>query len=122
MKTDHHRHGRHTHSGGGLFFLVLTLGLLISRFKVSFGIGLSFRIPGTSRNFTLAWSLGAKGKAAAALPPYTVGKVGGNQDFINSSHTVTIGPAEGIALAIVGEQEGAPPFDFHYAAVPAADL
>jgi len=103
-------------SGGGLFFLVLTLGMILTRFK-TIGLGFTFQLPFTSFNFTAAWTLGAKGKAADALPAYVRGKLGGNEDFINSSRTMTIGPAEGIALTVIGNQPGAPARDFYFALV-----
>ena len=95
------------------FFLVLTVGILLSLFNAGVSIGVSVRIPFTSSNLTVAGSVGAKAKAIAALPPYTEGKVGGNQNFFNNSTTMTIGPAEGTALVIFGRQAGAPALDLH---------
>jgi hypothetical protein len=99
--------------GCGGFLLVLTIGIALSLFGADLGIGLSVRIPLTNVNATVAASIGAKGKAAKALPDYTFGRLGNNQDFINGSQTMTIGPAEGATLAIVGKQEGAPAIDLH---------
>ncbi len=81
---------------GGGFFLVLTV-----------------RVPFTSANFTIAASIGQKDKAVAALPSYTEGRLGGNQNVFNNSTTMTIGPAEGAAEVILGRQDGAPVFDLH---------
>ncbi len=39
-----------------------------------------------------------------------------NQDFINHSQTVTIGPAEGATLFVLGKQDDAPTVDLHLAA------
>ncbi len=95
------------------FFLVLTVGILLSLFNTGVGIGVSVRIPFTSSNLTVAGSVGAKSKAIQALPSYTDGKLGGNQNFFNNSTTMTIGPAEGTALVIIGQQTGAPAADLH---------
>ena len=99
--------------GGGLFFLVLTVGILFSLFNLVAGIGFSVRIPLTQSNFTVAGSLGAKSKAIGALPDYVQGRVAGNQNFFNNSTTMTIGPAEGAGVVIIGKQDGAPPIDLH---------
>jgi hypothetical protein len=95
------------------FFLVLTVGIVLSLFNTDVGIGVSVRIPFTSSNVTIAGSVGSKTKAVGALPYYTEGRLGGNQNFFNNSSTMTIGPAEGTALVIVGKQDGAPPVDLH---------
>jgi hypothetical protein len=95
------------------FFLVLTVGILLSLFNTGIGIGVSARIPFTSSNLTVAGSVGAKSKAIEALPPYIEGKLGGNQNFFNNSTTMTIGPAEGTAIVILGKQAGAPAVDLH---------
>jgi len=95
------------------FFLVLTVGIVLSLFNTDVGIGLSVRIPFTSANLTVAGSVGAKTKTVGALPYYTKGRLGGNQNFFNNSSTMTIGPAEGAALVIIGKQDGAPPADLH---------
>jgi hypothetical protein len=99
--------------GCGGFFLVLTVGILLSLFGTGVGIGVSVRIPFTSSNLTIAGSIGSKDKAVSALPSYTEGRLGGNQNFFNNSTTMTIGPAEGAALVIIGKQDGAPPVDLH---------
>jgi hypothetical protein len=99
--------------GGGLFFFVLTVGIILSLVNVGIGIGVSVRIPFTQSNMTVAGVVGAKSKAVAAFPSYTDGRLGGNQNFFNNSSTMTIGPAEGAALVIVGRQDDAPPVDLH---------
>jgi len=99
--------------GGGLFFFVLTVGIILSLLNVGIGIGVSVRVPFTQSNLTLAGVVGAKGKAVAAFPTYTDGRLGGNQNFFNNSTTMTIGPAEGAALVIIGKQDDAPVIDLH---------
>jgi hypothetical protein len=99
--------------GGGLFFFVLTVGILLSLFNVGIGIGASVRIPFTESNLTVAGVVGAKSKAVAAMPSYTDGRLGGNQNLFNNSTTMTIGPAEGAALVIIGKQDDAPALDLH---------
>ncbi len=98
---------------GGGFFLVLTVGIVMALFNLAVGIGISVRVPFTSANFTIAASIGQKDKAVAALPSYTEGRLGGNQNVFNNSTTMTIGPAEGAAEVILGRQDGAPVFDLH---------
>ena len=102
--------------GGGCasVAVVLTVGLVLSLFNTAIGIGASVRIPFTSStNITLAGSVGKKEKAPAALPSYVHGKLGDNQNFINGTQTLTIWVAEGTALFVAGNQEGAPLFDIH---------
>jgi hypothetical protein len=99
--------------GCGGFLVVLTVGIALSLFNADLGVGVSARIPFTQSNITLAASIGAKEKAAGALPEYTYGRLGGNQNFINNSTTLTIGPAEGVAIFVVGRQGGAPVLDLH---------
>jgi hypothetical protein len=99
--------------GFGGFFLVLTIGIVLSLFNAGVGVGVSVRVPFTESNVTLAASIGAKNKAVAALPSYTEGRLGGNQNFFNNSTTMTIGPAEGAAMIIIGRQDGAPAADLH---------
>jgi len=95
------------------FFLVLTVGIALSIFNAGIGIGVSVRIPFTASNVTVAGSIGAKDKAVKALPDYTEGRLGGNQNFFNNSTTMTIWPAEGAVVVIVGKQDGAPALDLH---------
>jgi hypothetical protein len=99
--------------GFGGFFLVLTVGILLSLFGLVAGIGVSVRIPLTESNITVAGALGAKDKTVGALPDYTQGRLGKNQNFFNNSTTMTIGPAEGAAVVIIGKQDGAPAIDLH---------
>lgn len=102
--------------GGGCasVIVVLTLGLLLSLFNTAIGIGASVRVPFTSNvNVTLAGSVGKKDKAPVALPPYVHGKLGGNQNFVNGSQSLTIWVAEGDVIFVVGQQEGAPLIDLH---------
>jgi hypothetical protein len=100
-------------SGCGSFLFVLVLGGALSLFNAAFGIGLSVGIPFTQNNVTVAGSIGTKDKVVDGLPSYTQGRLAGNQNFINQSGTLTIGPAEGAGLLIVGKQEGAPAIDLH---------
>ena len=104
---------RYRNRGCASFFLVLTVGIVLSLFNSGIGIGVSARIPFTSSNLTVAGSLGAKAKVVGALPDYVEGRLGGNQNFFNNSTTMTIGPAEGAALVILGKQVGAPALDLH---------
>jgi hypothetical protein len=99
--------------GFGGFFVVLTAGMVLSLFNADIGIGASVRVPFTHSNVTLALTLGAKLKTTQALPSYTDGRLGGNQNFFNNSTTMTIGPAEGAALLVIGKQDGAPAVDLH---------
>jgi hypothetical protein len=99
--------------GGGGFLLVLTVGIVLSLFNAGVGVGVSVRIPFTQSNVTVAASLGAKDKTVTALPAYTEGRLGGNQNFFNNSTTMTIGPAEGAAVVILGKQDDAPAIDLH---------
>jgi len=92
---------------------VLTVGILLSLFRSDVGVGVSIRIPFTGSNVTVAGSLGAKDKAQEALPAYTEGRLGANQNVFNNSTTMTIGPAEGAALVVIGRQDGAPAIDLH---------
>jgi hypothetical protein len=101
--------------GGGCasIVVVLTVGLVLSLFSAAVGIGASVRIPFTSSNLTVAGSVGKKEKAVDALPGYVRGKLGGNQNLINQSNTLTIWVAEGTAIILLGQQEGAPAVDLH---------
>ena len=99
--------------GCASFIVVLTLGLVLSLFNAGVGIGVSVRIPLTDSNLTIAGSVGKKEKAADALPSYVRGTLGGNQNFINQSNTLTIWVAEGTAIVVLGRQEGAPLIDLH---------
>ena len=96
--------------------MVLTIGLLLSLFNGAIGIGASIRVPFTDSNLTVAGSVGQKQKAVDSLPGYVEGRLGGNQNFINQSTTLTIGPAEGTTLIVLGRQPGAPTVDLHLVA------
>lgn len=98
-------------SGCGTFIFVFLLGGLLSLFNTSFGIGLSVGVPFTQSNVTAAASIGTKAKAVDALPSYAKERLGGNQNFINQSATLTVGPAEGTAILVIGSQPGAPSVD-----------
>ena len=93
--------------------VVLTVGLLLSLFNAAIGIGVSARVPLTQVNLTIAGSVGKKDKAPDVLPPYVHGRLGGNQNFINGSNTLTIWVAEGDAIIVLGQQPGAPLVDLH---------
>ena len=92
---------------------MLIVGIILALFNVGVSAGISVRIPLTDSNITLAGSVGQKDKALKALPDYDEGRVGGNQNLFNNSTTMTIGPAEGIGILIIGRQDGAPAFDLH---------
>lgn len=110
------RGGRSGCGGWGCasFIVVITLGLLLSIFNTAIGIGASVRVPFTSStNVTLAGSVGKKEKAPEALPSYVHGKLGGNENFVNGSQTLTIWVAEGTVIFVIGAQDGAPLIDLH---------
>ncbi len=100
-------------SGCGGFLFVFVLGGALSLFNAAFGIGLSVGVPFTQNNVTVAGSIGAKEKVVAALPSYTLGRLAGNQNFINNSTTLTVGPAEGAGVLVIGRQDGAPAVDLY---------
>jgi hypothetical protein len=97
--------------GCASLLVVLTVGLILSLFNAAIGVGASVRIPFTASNLTIAGSVGIKQKAPDTLPGYTRGRLGGNQNFINHTTTLTIGPAEGAVLIVLGKQDGAPIID-----------
>jgi hypothetical protein len=101
-------------SGCGSFLFVLVLGGALSVFSAVFGVGVSVGIPFTQSNITAAGSIGTKDKVEGALPNYTRDRLAGNQNFINQSGTLTIGPAEGVGLFVIGKQEGAPAIDLYF--------
>lgn len=98
-------------AGCGSFVLVILFGGALSLFNAVFGLGASIGIPFTQSNITAAGSIGSKDKILDGLPTYTQGRLAGNQNFINNSSTLTVGPAEGTAVLIVGKQDGAPVID-----------
>jgi hypothetical protein len=108
--------GRGCGCGGGGFLLVITVGIVLSLFSASVGVGVSVGVPFTHSNLTIAGSIGAKDKTVGSLPGYTEGRLGGNQNFFNNSTTLTIGPAEGAVLIVIGRQDGAPAVDLHLTA------
>ena len=99
--------------GCASIIVVLTVGLLLSLFNTAVGIGVSVRVPFTEANVTVAGSVGKKDQAPDALPGYVHGRLGGNQNFINQSNSLTIWVAEGTAIVVVGRQPGAPWIDLH---------
>ncbi|MDQ2965622.1 MAG: hypothetical protein M3R57_07215, partial [Chloroflexota bacterium] len=88
--------------------LVIVLGGVLSIFPAAVGVGVSVGVPFMESNVTAAVAIGAKNRVVDSLPGYARGRLGGNQNFINNSTTLTVGPAEGAALFVVGRQEGAP--------------
>jgi len=104
-------HGPHIGFAG--FFVVITLGLLLMLINVGLSLGLSFRIPFTNANLTLAGCLGEKNKAVSSLPSYLQGRLGSNKDFMNHSSTTTIWKIEGCEMGIIGNQPGAPGLGIH---------
>jgi hypothetical protein len=110
------RRGGGCGAGCASVLVVLTVGILLSLFNAAIGIGVSIRVPFTDTNLTVAGSVGQKQKAVASLPGYALERLGGNQNFINQTTTLTIGPAEGTTLIILGRQPGAPVADLHLVA------
>ncbi|HEY6959036.1 MAG TPA: hypothetical protein VI814_09450 [Candidatus Limnocylindria bacterium] len=101
--------------GCGTLIFVFLLGGLLSLFNAAFGIGLSVGVPFMQSNVTVAGAIGTKAKTTDGLPTYTKDRLAGNQNFINQSGTVTVGPAEGAGVFIVGKQDGAPAVDLFIA-------
>ena len=102
-------------SGCGSFIFVFLLGGLLSLFSVAFGLGVSVGIPFTQSNATIAGAIGTKAKVVEGLPTYVKDRLAGNQNFINQSITLTVGPAEGAGVFIIGAQAGAPTVDLFIA-------
>jgi hypothetical protein len=118
MSEERHRsRWRGTGGPGGCgcagVIVVLTLGLILSLLNTDIGIGISVRVPFTESNVTVAGSVGKREHASDVLPAYVRGRLGGNQNFINQSNTLTIWVAEGTALFVIGHQPGAPVIDLH---------
>lgn len=90
------------------FFVVITIGLILMLINIGLTLGITFRIPTTESNLTLLGCLGEKNKTISSLPSYAREKLGGNQNFLNHSWTMTIGPIEGCKLFILGKQENSP--------------
>ena len=98
-------------SGCGSFIFVFLAGGLLSLFGAVIGLGLSIGVPGMQSNITVAAAIGTKTKIVEGLPNYARDRLAGNQNFINQSGTLTVGPAEGAFVFIVGSQPGAPAVD-----------
>jgi hypothetical protein len=94
--------------GCGSCGCVLTLGLILAIIGGSLGIALTVRIPGTDSNVTVTGSIGKKELTKSTLPRYAQRTFGENTNFINSSSSLTIGPAQGRQQFVVGKQPGAP--------------
>ncbi len=99
--------------GCGSVIFVFLLGGLLSLFGTVFGLGLSVGVPFMQSNLTIAGAIGTKAKIVEGLPTYTRERLAGNQNFLNQSGTVTVGPAEGAGLFVVGHQDGAPAVDLY---------
>jgi hypothetical protein len=100
-------------SGCGTFIFIFLVGGLLSLSGSVFGVGLSIGIPFTQSNVTVAGSIGTKAKITEGLPPYVRERLAGNQNFINQSSTLTVGPAEGAGMLVIGAQDGAPTVDLY---------
>ena len=100
-------------SGCGTFVFVFLVGGLLSLFGSVFGLGLSIGIPLTQSNVTAAGAIGAKTKITDGLPTYVRDRLAGNENFINQTGTVTVGPAEGAGILVIGAQDGAPAIDLY---------
>src|SRR5438094_531291 len=79
-------------SGCGTFIFVFLVGGLLSLFGAVFGLGLSVGVPLTQSNVTVAGSIGTKAKISEGLPSYARERLAGNQNLINQSGTLTVGP------------------------------
>src|SRR5215218_10259057 len=99
--------------GCSFTLVVLIVGIALALFGSNVGIGVSARVPFTESNLTLAGSVGSKDLAIDTLPDYVEQKVGDNSNFINKSITLTIAPAEGTSLVVLGKQEGSPIVGIH---------
>ncbi len=93
--------------------LVIVLGGVLSIFPAAVGVGVSVGVPFMESNVTAAVAIGAKNRVVDSLPGYARGRLGGNQNFINNSTTLTVGPAEGVGLLVIGKQDGAPAIDLY---------
>lgn len=100
-------------SGCGSFVFVFLLGGVLSLFNTVFGLGVSVGVPFSQSNVTVAGSIGTKTKIVEGLPTYVRERLAGNQNFVNQSITVTVGPAEGASVFVIGQQEGAPAVDLY---------
>ena len=93
--------------------VVLVVGIALALFSLNVGIGVSARVPFTESNLTLAGSVGSKDLAINTLPDYVEQKVGDSSNLINKSITLTLGPAEGTSIIVLGKQEDAPIVGVH---------
>ena len=105
--------GRGGGCGCALPSLVVVVGIILAIFSTNLGIGVSVRVPFTESNLSVAGSVGSKEMAIETLPNYVEQKVADNNNFLNQSITLTIWPAEGVSLIVLGKQEGAPVVDVH---------
>jgi hypothetical protein len=95
------------------FIFIFLVGGLLSLFGSVFGVGVSVGIPLTQSNATVDGSIGTKAKITEGLPTYVRERLAGNQNLINQSSTLTVGPGEGAAIFVIGGQEGAPAIDLY---------
>ncbi len=102
-------------SGLGSFVLVFLVGGALSLFGVVFGLGVSVGVPFMNSNVSVAGAIGAKAVVADVLPTYLRGRLAGDQNFVNQSITLTVGPAKGVTVFVIGAQEGAPAVDLYLA-------
>ena len=93
--------------------VVLVVGIALALFSSNVGIGVSARVPFTESNLTWAGSVGSKDLAIDTLPDYVEQKVGDNSNLINKSIALTLGPAEGTSIIVLGKQEDAPIVGVH---------
>lgn len=100
-------------SGLGSFVFVFLVGGVLSLFGVVFGLGVSVGVPFMDSSVSVAGAIGAKAAVAEALPAYLQGRLAGDQNFVNQSITLTVGPAKGVTVFVIGAQEGAPAIDLH---------
>ncbi len=105
--------GRRGGCGCAFPVVVLVLGIILAIFGTNLGIGVSVRVPFTETNLSVAGSVGSKEMAIDTLPNYMEQKVADNNNLINQSITLTIWPAQGVSLIVLGKQEGAPIVDVH---------
>jgi hypothetical protein len=87
---------------------VLTIGLILALLGAALGITISARIPGTHSNITIAGSIGKKTLTRTVLPAYARKTFGKDNNFINSSHSLVVGPAQGLQEIVLGKQPAAP--------------
>ena len=111
------RRGGGCGTGGGcgcaLPSFVVVVGIILAIFGTNLGIGVSVRVPFTESNLSVAGSVGSKELAIDTLPNYVKQIVADSNNFLNQSITLTIWPAEGVSLIVLGKQEGAPVVDVH---------